>query len=59
MGPPVSLLLARLLQLLLRLGICEAEAELDAIDLIGNVVKIFDDLLGNVAIFEPGAISGE
>ncbi len=54
MGSPVSLFLARLFQLLLRLGICKSQTELDAVDLVGHIVKIFDDLLGDVAALKSG-----
>jgi hypothetical protein len=54
---PVSLLLTGLLQLFLRFGICEAETEFDSINLIGDVVKVIDDLLSNVAAFKSNIVS--
>jgi hypothetical protein len=59
MSSPVSLLLTRLFQLLLRFGIGEAEAELDAINLVGKIVEILDDLLGNITILESVEVSTE
>lgn len=40
---PVPFLLTGLLQLLLRFGVCEAETELDTINLIGDIVEVSDD----------------
>ncbi len=57
MGSPVSLLLTGLLQLLLCLGVGKAETELDAINLVGDIVKVVDHLLGNVAILETERVS--
>jgi hypothetical protein len=57
MSTPVSLLLAGLLQLLLCFGICKTETEFDPINIVRNVVEVFDDLLGNVAILESGEVS--
>jgi hypothetical protein len=59
MSSPVSLLLACLFQLLLRFGIGEAEAELDAINLVGKIVEILDDLLGNITILKSVEVSTE
>jgi hypothetical protein len=59
MSSPVSLLLTRLFQLLLRFGIGEAEAELDAINLVGKIVEILDDLLRNIAILKSTEVSRE
>lgn len=57
MSSPVSLLLTCLLQLLLCFGVCEAETKLDAIDLIGDIVEVSDDLLGNITTLKSSGLS--
>ena len=40
---PIALLLTGLLQLLLCFCVCEAETELDSINLVGDIVEVSDD----------------
>lgn len=56
MGPPIALFLARLLQLFLSFGVREAQAKFDAINLVGNIMEILDDLLGSFTILKSGCV---
>ena len=51
---PVASFLALFFQLLLSFGVCETEAELDAIMLVEHAVVLSDDTFGNLATVEPG-----
>ena len=57
MSSPISLLLTGLFQLLLCFGVCKAQAELDTIDFVVDIVEILDDLLGDITTLKSSGVS--
>ena len=54
---PVATFLTLLLELLLSLGVSEAEEQLHAIMFVENGMKLSNNSFCNVAILEPGRVS--